>query len=374
MKDLSKNGLASIEYPSGHTDYLDVAVRCAVLTGVNQTSLKAQEALAEEMGCDLVDVTAHSGARTGVGIANHAGWQGKRYSRSGTDQKHPSLVSVTGYGTGQGLGGWNCRHNMFPAFEGTDPPYTQDELDDLNAKKHEYNGQKLTEYEASQVQRKIERNIRKWKREYIGMKAAGQPTDEAAANLAHWRKVEKDFLKQTGLKQQPEREIVEGFGRSQARCAVVDSVRKSDIINRPPSTAGGHISPESRKSDVQFVGRIDREIFKVVSDGITTDEVIITDERIGNILDRHPKDLERYQKYLREIIETPDYIVEANKPASAVLLKEFEENGKKFQAILRLHTNLDDPANKNSIITFMKIREKEWKRLLNNKKVLYKRV
>lgn len=217
IKDLTEKGLASITYPSGHTDHLDVAVRRAVVTGVNQTSLRMQDALADEMETDLVDVTAHAGARNaGKGPANHESWQGKRYSRSGTHPKYPSLREVTGYGTGAGLGGWNCRHNMFPAWDGMAPLYDQDDLDDMTAEKYEYNGKKMTEYEASQKQRYIERNIRKYKREFVGMEAAGQPSDEAVSKLAKWRGIHKDFLEQTGLKNQYARQEVAGFGRSEA--------------------------------------------------------------------------------------------------------------------------------------------------------------
>ena len=115
-------------------------------------------------------------------------------------------------------------------------------------------------------------------------------------------------------------------------------------------------------------------MFQAISLDITTDEVIITDERIQHIRDRHPNDFERYKRCLHEIVENPDYIIQANKYASAVLLKKFEENERRFQAILRLHTSMDDPVFKNSIITFMKIDGKEWNRLINNKKILYKRV
>ncbi len=78
-------------------------------------------------GCDLVEVTAHAGARP-----EHAEWQGKVYSRSGTSKKYPSLVKVTGYGTGAGLGGWNCRHNMLPFFEDISTrAYNDKELEEL---------------------------------------------------------------------------------------------------------------------------------------------------------------------------------------------------------------------------------------------------
>jgi len=125
---------------------------------------------------------------------------------------------------------------------------------------------------------------------------------------------------------------------------------------------------------VYFVGRIDFERFRGFFPGMTTDEVIITDERIEHIRERHPYDFERYQGYMREMVESPDYILEANKPNSAVLLKEFTEDGKQFQAILRLHTSEDDLEFKNSVITFMKLKRSRYATYTRTKKVLYKRV
>lgn len=220
VKDLAEKGVECIAYPSGHVDHMDVAVRRAAVTGANQSALRLQDALADEMDSDLVETTAHSGARP-----EHALWQGKVFSRSGTHPKYPDFRSSTGYGTGPGLGGWNCRHSWFPYFEGiSDPAYTQAELDEMNAPKYTYNGEKLTEYEASQKQRAIERNIRRWKREYKAMEAAGLDTSEAAAKLKRWQDKQKDFIAQTGLKRQTEREQVEGFGRREA--ARVNSVMK----------------------------------------------------------------------------------------------------------------------------------------------------
>lgn len=78
----------------------------------------------------MVEVTAHSGARP-----EHAEWQGKIYSRSGKSKKYPDLVEATGYGTGPGLGGWNCRHSMFPYYEGMGRVYTDEELEELKPNK-----------------------------------------------------------------------------------------------------------------------------------------------------------------------------------------------------------------------------------------------
>jgi SPP1 gp7 family putative phage head morphogenesis protein len=136
------------------------------------------------------------------------------------------------------------------------------------------------------------------------------------------------------------------------------------------------IEPENTKEDIRVhsVGKIDRDIYKCITDDIVTNEVIITDERIGHIKERHPNDYERYCEYLKLIIESPDYIVETKKPNTALILKEIKESEERqFKTVLRLTTSTDNPDFKNSIITFMKIDEKEWRRLLRNKQILYKR-
>lgn len=136
------------------------------------------------------------------------------------------------------------------------------------------------------------------------------------------------------------------------------------------------IKSESTKEETQVhsVGKIDRNIYKCITEDIITDEVIITDERIGHIKERHPNDFERYCEYLKLIVEEPDYIVETSKPNTALILKEIRESDeRRFKTVLRLTTSTDDPDFKNSIITFMKINEKEWSRLLRNKQILYKK-
>lgn len=218
VKDLSKSGVGaryyppSIRYPSGHIDKLDVAVRRAVLTGVNQTALKLQEARMDEMGCELVEVSAHAGARVGNGLespSNHAWWQGKVYRRAGSGGDYPDFEESTGYGTGEGLGGWNCRHSFFPYYEGVSrPAYTQKELEELNAPMYLYNGTKLTEAEAVSRQRAFERTIRRWKREKAAMEAAGLGGQFVADKLKKVRAAYQDFLEQTGLKRDYGREQV----------------------------------------------------------------------------------------------------------------------------------------------------------------------
>lgn len=225
VKSLAEQGIEAITYPSGHKDTIETAVRRAVITGVNQTCLKMQEARADELGCDLVETTAHPGARP-----THAEWQGQIFSRSGKSRKYPDFVQVTGYGTGEGLGGWNCSHSFSPYFEGMPRTYTPEMLESYQAKDYEYNGEKMTLYEAQQKQREIERNLRRWKRENLAMKAAGQDTTQSAKKISEWQARQKDFLSQTGLKRQPGREQIAGWDRSEAASAVAQA-------NRPETKA-----------------------------------------------------------------------------------------------------------------------------------------
>lgn len=123
---------------------------------------------------------------------------------------------------------------------------------------------------------------------------------------------------------------------------------------------------------VRKICDLDVAKYQCVTPDIRTSEVIITEERIEHIQERHPFDFERYSGYLREIIENPDYILEDERPGTALVLKQMEEQGERFRLALRLLTPMDHPAYKNSVLTFLKIREKEWNRLVRNKKILYK--
>lgn len=218
----------TVLYPTGHTDKLDVAVRRATLTGVSQTSAQISERYADDMGCDLVETTAHAGARP-----SHQLWQGKVFSRSGSG-KYPDFKQNTGYGTGAGLCGWNCRHSFFPFFEGlSESAYPRDTINEYNNRTVTYNDQKVSYYDATQMQRAFERRIRATKRELAGYDEGAKATDSdevrnalkadfgsASVNLKRQESGLKDFLKQTGLDRQREREQSLGFGRSQSQKAV----------------------------------------------------------------------------------------------------------------------------------------------------------
>jgi hypothetical protein len=131
-------------------------------------------------------------------------------------------------------------------------------------------------------------------------------------------------------------------------------------------------NPEEVMSVIN-VCKIDKKIYSAVTPDIRTDEVVITENQVSHIKQRHPQDYERFSRYFERILEQPDYILEANKPNTALILKEIEENGEKFKLILRLQTSEDPKEFKNSIITFQKVEDKRYRRYLKNAKILYQR-
>lgn len=215
---LTDSGLQFVDYASGVRCHADVAARRAVLTGLSQYTGKISERNAQELDTDIVEVTAHAGARP-----DHAEWQGRWYSLSGKSKKYPSLVEVTGYGTGAGLKGWNCRHDFYPVIDGiSEPSYTEEELQNIDPPPFEYEGKAYTYYEATQRQRYMERSMRKSKREILAADSTGDKDrfTEKSILLRRQREEYGRFSKAAGLLTQNERTQVLGFDRSKSSKAV----------------------------------------------------------------------------------------------------------------------------------------------------------
>lgn len=224
--------MPEITYPSGHTDSLEVAARRAVLTGVNQTAGKLQEARMDEMNVEFVETSAHGGARP-----SHAEWQGRRFHRGGAvdylGKHYPDFEQATGYGTGAGLCGWNCRHTFFAVFPelGDPPTWTEESLQELNARNIEYNGKLYTQYEVNQMQRARERNVRKWKKRYLAESAAGSDTTDSAVRLKAARQSLAEFANATGGRVDSARVSVPKFGRSEASRASAQARKASSTYS-----------------------------------------------------------------------------------------------------------------------------------------------
>ena len=213
IKKISKQG-AVIEYPSGAKRSLESAIRTNVVTAVNQNCGKLQELRADEVGCDLMELSAYSGARP-----EHAKWQGKIVSRSGK-RGYLSLRDI-GYGEATGFKGVNCHHDWYPYFEGSTRTYTNKQLKDWQNEKVTYNGQQISVYDATQIQRKMERQIRQDKKDLRAQQAILTSNnkeikiEEVEAEIRNIKSRQKEdnsqlnnLLKQTGLRKDNSRLVI----------------------------------------------------------------------------------------------------------------------------------------------------------------------
>ena len=211
VKQLADSGLKVVDYESGHREQIDVAARRAVMTGVNQICAKYTEQSAQYLETPYFEVSAHAGARDKPGPSpwsSHKDWQGKVYSIR-TGDIYPSIYEVCGLGAVDGLEGANCRHRRNVWVEGvSERTYTDEQLehidDDLGCK---FDGKTYTAYEATQMQRRVEREVRKLKREKAAYKAAGLHEEEQSVNirLRRLNAKYKAFSAAAGLPEQRER-------------------------------------------------------------------------------------------------------------------------------------------------------------------------
>ena len=236
----------TVVYPSGYVDKLDTAIRRSLLTGINQTAGQLQNMRADSLDCDIMEITAHAGARPA-----HAVWQGQLVSRSGR-RGYLSLSDI-GYGSVTGFMGANCRHNWHMFFEGiSERAYTDAQLAALNSETVEYNGERVPLWKATDYQRRLERSVKASKRELVALdeaiknangelKTGLQADFEHAAQLLKKREAKlKDLCNQTGLYYDSTRcgvfsvkteNGIKSWGRSAAQKAVAANKKALTVNN-----------------------------------------------------------------------------------------------------------------------------------------------
>lgn len=320
-KDMLSRGLNCMEYANGarHTlaDYADMAIR----TASKRAYLQGEGEKRQEWGITTVIVNKRGNPCpkclpfVGKVLIDDV-WSGGK--------KSDGLYPLMSQAIAAGLYHPRCKDShttYFPGISTADDTWTKEELDAVERANQKETKRQYAERQAEKFRRLVAYSLDK------------ENQERYMAKREEWGTIAKDT--------------------------------EPDII-KPIDT--------EEEIQVHPVGKIDKEIYKCITEDIVTDEVIITDERIGHIKERHPNDYEKYCEYLKLIVEEPDYIVETKKPNTALILKEIKEsNERQFKTVLRLTTSTDNPGFKNSIITFMKIDEKEWNRLLRNKLILYKK-
>lgn len=218
-----------VRYPSGHVDTIETAILRAVRTGVGQASGNIAIQGMIERDWDLIRTSAHIGARYGDGgenPSNHFWWQGKLFSRTGRTPDYLLFEEATGYGTGEGLCGWNCRHSFGPG----DPDHNPFANFDADENKRVF--------DLSQKQRAAESRIRRQKLKVLGLREAVDKAEDveakvelqdeyskAALQLQRYNKAYNAFCDDNGLMKLSDRISVAKWTRSEAAKATA-AVRK----------------------------------------------------------------------------------------------------------------------------------------------------
>lgn len=357
VEQLGGSGV-KVHYGSGVNRSLSAMVRQNLLYGAKRASQAYEEQVGKELGCDGFEVDYHAHPRP-----SHAFMGGRMYSYKGT-VRIGGRVYEDGAEALERLSDYGCLHFKTDVILGiSEPRYDEAWLSEQKRKDAEpiaFDGRQKTAYEWQQVQRELERAVRRENSTAVMARASGDKVlaRRCREKTAAYREKYDALCDAVGLEKRYNRMAAYG-------AKAVDNAEKRGIIETVKTVSG--------VQDVHYVGKIDRDIYKCVTEDIKTDEVIITEKQVQHIKDRHPNDYERYFGYAKDILNAPDYILESSKPDTAFILKHIQDNGKNYEMILRLKTSNDPETYKNSIITFLKVEDKRYERYLRTKKILYKR-
>jgi hypothetical protein len=210
IKQLADSGVKihedKVGYASGYNRRIDSSVRQNILTSVKQINIGIQERVGEELGADGVEISAHSPC-----AEDHLDIQGQQFSKKEFKKIDANLERP--------IGTLNCRHFVFSIILGVNrPSYTNKMINDMRKEslsKVEYEGKTYTKYEATQVQRKLETEIRKQKDRQIIARSSGDKKEIAAAQkkISELTYKYSDFSNKAGLDTYKNRLTVTGYRR-----------------------------------------------------------------------------------------------------------------------------------------------------------------
>lgn len=125
-------------------------------------------------------------------------------------------------------------------------------------------------------------------------------------------------------------------------------------------------------AELKVLGEIDEKALKDEFGDLQTAEVIVTEERIKHIRERHPQDVELFDLYGQETVAEPDIIIKDMKNEGTVFLVKYLP-ASNINVVVRLALETEDEGLKNSVMTFYRIRAKNLVKLLKKNKVIYRK-
>jgi hypothetical protein len=196
VKGWSDKGLPGFRDAAGREWTPEAYASVLTRTSGTQCATEGQLSRMDELGLDLVEVSSHVGARPGC-----APYQGRIFYRNTPVEGYDSLYKDTTYGEPDGLFGINCRHVMYPYIPGTKEtfkPYPEERNE--------------AAYKNSQIQRKLERNIRGAKRELSNLQKTGVESEIQAAKekVSRGQSAMRQFIDQSGRRRDYDREQIRG--------------------------------------------------------------------------------------------------------------------------------------------------------------------
>ena len=219
LKQFADSGLQVVDYESGRTRSLGAAVEMNLKEATSMVYQGVQERIGQEFGADGVEISAHWDC-----APDHLDVQGKQYSKAAFEKLQGSLARP--------IGKLNCRHIIYSIILGvSEPTYSDAELREMKEKSlavQEFDGKYMTTYEATQVQRKLEREIRKQKNRSVLAASAGddEMRREAQMKINQMTGKYKDLSDAFGLKTKAERMSVSGYHRVEERKALPAGLKK----------------------------------------------------------------------------------------------------------------------------------------------------
>ena len=214
IKQLADSGVKiheeKVGYPSGYNRRIDSSVRQNVLTGVRKINITTQKIVGRQYGADGIEISAHSPC-----AEDHLSIQGKQFSNKEFKKLNASLERP--------ICEYNCRHFVFSIVLGVNQPsYSDKMLNQMNRESQsiiEYEGKKYTAYEATQVQRKLETEIRKQKDIQIIARASGNKelVKESQDRITQLTNKYKELSKISGLPTRMDRLKVAKYRRISAK-------------------------------------------------------------------------------------------------------------------------------------------------------------
>lgn len=328
-RDMLRAGLNCVEYKNGarHTlsDYAEMAIR----TANKRAYLRGEGEKRQEFGITTVVVNSRQG-----GCPDCAQYIGRVFiddvysGGSAKDGKYPLLSeAISG-----GLFHPRCKDSTSTYFEGitTLKPVTPEEIDDMKM-------QEVLEQQKSYC----ENQVKKYSR------IAKYSLDkENKQTYSHRAEVWQEKAEKTAEK-------------------LDETIAKS-------AESGIMKAGSDGMAEIIQLGKINTTPLEKEFGKLKTDEIIITNERIGHIKNRHPEDFLLFEKYGVQTVENPDTIIKDCKNKSTVfMVKKLPDTN--LNVVARLVVDDDNENLKNSVMTFYRIRNRNLEKLANKNKILYKK-